>query len=346
MLSRFALQMQVCLVLILVLVHMTMIGAVSDMTIHALTRLRNYLRSAGRYGSSPFLVGHYGGLGEIAQGFCRVSAVSGGVYILDRKIEEIATPTSASGDKFVVNLDDLPEPLTADVLFAAHDQLPLSLHPLPAQDTHISFIARCIAVIDKPITFPPLLSSDEGLSEDEVESAIVTSGNEDAGGQSSESATQPELPAEASLVDTSIIIFPPCSVNGGSSTTAAQAFTTGAGTLSAPQGKCKEDFFRVGCSRLNCHIQTSSISRYQSRMAKTPSHRLILTSRRFSPWQMFLNRCSRLSMFSVSPLYSQRRLLSIIHPFSSRQLCHRTQQRYPTLQALQQNHSSSVSLIT
>lgn len=235
----------------LVLIHMTTIGGVADVTVHALTRLRNYLRSAGRYGASPFLVGHYGGLGEIAQGFCRVSAVNGGVYILDRKIEEITTPKSASGDKFVANLDDLPEPLTADVLVAAHDQIPLSLNPLPAQDTHSSLIARCIAVIDKPITFPPLLSSDEGLSEDEVESAPVTSGNEDAGGQSSESATQPELPTEAPLVDTSIIIFPPCSVNGGSSTTAAHAFTTGSGTLSAPQGKCKEQLYRVGCSRLN-----------------------------------------------------------------------------------------------
>jgi hypothetical protein len=240
MLSRSAPQMQVRLFYVLVVVHMTMIGAVADVTLHALTRLRNYLRSAGRYGTSPFLVGHYGGLGEIAQGFCRVSAVNGGVYILDRKIEEITAPSSASGDKFVINLDDVPGPLTADVLVAAQDQLPLSLHPSPAHDTHMSPIARCIAVIDNPILFPPLLSSEEGQSDDDVESAPTTSGGEDAGGQSSESTTQPESPAEESFVDTSVVVFPPCSVNGGSSTNAAQAFTTGAGTLSAPQGKCKE----------------------------------------------------------------------------------------------------------
>jgi len=263
--------MQVRLVLALVVVHMTTIGAVADLTLHALTRLRSYLRSAGRYGASPFLVGHYGGLGEIAQGFCRVSAVNGGVYILDRKIEEITAPTSASGEKFVVNLDDVPGPLTADVLVAAHDQLPLSLHPSPAQDTHMSLIARCIAVIDKPILFPPLLSSEEGQSEDEVESAPTTSGGEDASGQSSESTTQPESPTEVPLVDTSIVIFPPGSVNGGSSTNAAQAFTTGVGTLSAPQGKCKEAFFCVGCGLLIHSIQMLSISRYQLRMTKNPS---------------------------------------------------------------------------
>lgn len=239
MLSRFAPQIQVRLVYIVFVVHMTTIGAVADLTLHALTRLRSYLRSAGRYGASPFLVGHYGGLGEIAQGFCRVSAVNGGVYILGRKIEEITAPTSASGDKFVVNLDDVPGPLTADVLVAAQDQLPLSLHPPPAQDIHTSPIARCIAVIDNPIIFSSLLSSGEGQCDDEVESAPTTSGGEDADGQNSESTTQPESPAEESFVDTSVVVFPPCSVNGGSSTNAAQAFTTGAGTLSAPQGKCK-----------------------------------------------------------------------------------------------------------
>ena len=343
--SRFALQLQVRLVFVLV-VHLTTIGVVVDVTLPALTRLRGYLRSAGRYGASPFLIGHYGGLGEIAQGFCRVSAVNGGVYILGRKIEEITTPASASGDKFVANLDDLPEPLTADVLVAARDQLPLSLHPLPARDAHISLIARCIAVIDKPISFPPLLSSDEGLSEDEVEPASVTAGSEDAGGQSSESTTEPESPAEAQLVDTSIIIFPPRSVNGGSSTNAAQAFTTGAGTLSAPQGKCKEPLSCVGCSRLIHRIQMLSISRYRSQMAKTPSHRSILTSRPFPPWQKFLSRCSNLSMSSVSQFRIQRHLISIVHPFLCRQLSHHNLQRYPILRALQQNHSFSASSTT
>lgn len=37
----------------------------------ALERARKYIRSIGRYGPSPFLVGQYGGAGEVAQGFCR-----------------------------------------------------------------------------------------------------------------------------------------------------------------------------------------------------------------------------------------------------------------------------------
>ncbi|KAG8715406.1 Rab proteins geranylgeranyltransferase component A [Ceratobasidium sp. 423] len=45
-----------------------------DQTLPALLRTRTYLRSVGRYGPSPFLIGHYGGAGELAQGFCRTCA--------------------------------------------------------------------------------------------------------------------------------------------------------------------------------------------------------------------------------------------------------------------------------
>ncbi|KAI0301953.1 GDP dissociation inhibitor-domain-containing protein [Multifurca ochricompacta] len=208
----------------------------TDSTLFALTRLRSYLRSAGRYGASPFLVGHYGGLGEIAQGFCRVSAVNGGVYILDKKAKKITTPSSTSGDKFVVQLDDIPEPLTADVLVTAPDQIFESLHLPQVQDTPSSLLARCIAIIDKPIPFPPFLSSGDGSSEGETEWASTT-GDEDADEPSLVPGAPSGAHVEAPPIDTSVIIFPPSSVNGGSSTKAAQAFITGAGTLSAPQGK-------------------------------------------------------------------------------------------------------------
>jgi RAB protein geranylgeranyltransferase component A len=42
-----------------------------DPTLEALKRTRRYIKSIGRYGSGAFLVGQYGGAGEIAQGFCR-----------------------------------------------------------------------------------------------------------------------------------------------------------------------------------------------------------------------------------------------------------------------------------
>ncbi|KAG8891648.1 Rab proteins geranylgeranyltransferase component A, partial [Tulasnella sp. 417] len=62
---------------------------IADKAVPALQRLQRYLRANGRYGNSPFLIGHYGGAGEISQGFCRTAAVQGATYILGRKIEGV-----------------------------------------------------------------------------------------------------------------------------------------------------------------------------------------------------------------------------------------------------------------
>ena len=42
-----------------------------DRTAESVERTHRYLRSVGRYGPGAFLVGQYGGAGEVAQGFCR-----------------------------------------------------------------------------------------------------------------------------------------------------------------------------------------------------------------------------------------------------------------------------------
>src|SRR4051812_36280943 len=43
-----------------------------------------------RYGKSPYIYPLYG-LGELPQSFARLSAIYGGTYMLDKKIDEIVT---------------------------------------------------------------------------------------------------------------------------------------------------------------------------------------------------------------------------------------------------------------
>ena len=202
---------------------------IPDQTLPALTRLRRYLRSSGRYGASPFLVGHYGGLGEIAQGFCRVSAVNGGVYILGRKVNSITQPTETedpSDDKgrYVVDLDDFPEHLTTDLIISSPDLLPENLRKIssvpPAQGPSMTqSVARCIAILDAPPQFPATLTPETTESSTETE----------------EGPTQ----SHDKPIDTSVIVFPPSSIADGSDTVALHAFITGEGSMSAPKGKCK-----------------------------------------------------------------------------------------------------------
>ncbi|KAJ3023935.1 hypothetical protein HKX48_009143 [Thoreauomyces humboldtii] len=53
---------------------------------------QRHLRSIGRWGKTAFLVALYGAGSELAQSFCRLSAVYGGTYILNYSVKEIKLP--------------------------------------------------------------------------------------------------------------------------------------------------------------------------------------------------------------------------------------------------------------
>ena len=59
-------------------------GAAKD----CVERIRLYVNSMARYGKSPYIYPLYG-LGELPQGFARLSAIYGGTYMLNTTVEEI-----------------------------------------------------------------------------------------------------------------------------------------------------------------------------------------------------------------------------------------------------------------
>lgn len=220
-------------------------------TLPALNRIRQYLRSAGRYGATPFLVGHYGGLGETAQGFCRTSAVKGGTYILGRRVVDVKPPSSAADSaaqdeksaamssaepRYSVVLEDFDEPLTAKILLASPDYVssgstvtaPTSSHP--SVPSSVYPVARCIAIVDKPLSFTPSEYLEEPPpTEADPEDAVE--------GDDEKPSAVPAAPSYE--VDTAVLVFPPGSLANGSSTSAAHVLVTGEGSLSAPRGKCE-----------------------------------------------------------------------------------------------------------
>lgn len=59
----------------------------------AIERIRLYANSMARYGKSPYIYPLYG-LGELPQGFARLSAIYGGTYMLNTSVDEILTDAS------------------------------------------------------------------------------------------------------------------------------------------------------------------------------------------------------------------------------------------------------------
>ncbi|KAJ5907628.1 hypothetical protein N7495_000310 [Penicillium taxi] len=57
------------------------------MAIDAINRIRLYVNSMARYGKSPYIYPLYG-LGELPQGFARLSAIYGGTYMLNTDVDE------------------------------------------------------------------------------------------------------------------------------------------------------------------------------------------------------------------------------------------------------------------
>ncbi|KAI0786522.1 rab escort protein [Abortiporus biennis] len=196
----------------------------SDATFPALQRLRRYLLSTGRYGPSPFLVGHYGGLGELAQGFCRTAAVGGSTYILNQHISEIlheelsdASADSENAKTWTIKLQDFPEVLSCDALISSGGLLPPSLNNMVpvSHPSEQHRIVRGFVIIDKPIHLS---------SQDETETMVpqdIPSAKTNTG---------------YNAIDTALILFPPGKVEGGSQTSVASVLVTGEGTLSAPRG--------------------------------------------------------------------------------------------------------------
>ncbi|KAJ3501270.1 hypothetical protein NLJ89_g9414 [Agrocybe chaxingu] len=220
----------------------------TEPTLPTLRRLQRYLRSAGRYGPSPFLIGHYGCLGDIAQGFCRAAAVSGGVYILGRKVTNIsrALPTkteekdglpSSSDEKeklafnYDIDLEDFPDTLSCNLIISSPTYIPSALKeetlqvPPPSRkefDSNVSCLARCVAILDQALalrTQDPQRSAPERTEEDEEDSQTAETALKGVG------------------VDTAILVFPPSSVTGGSTAHSATVLINGEGSLSTPKDR-------------------------------------------------------------------------------------------------------------
>ncbi|XP_059051334.1 rab proteins geranylgeranyltransferase component A 2 [Achroia grisella] len=139
---------------------------------------KKFLMSLGRYGNTPFLWPMYGS-GELPQCFCRLCAVFGGVYCLNRPIDKVETKMVDEG-KTVVSIESKSKTLNCDHLVIGINECPKELlAPEPAESCDISkaiFITNgtILPSEKEPLSllrFPPLSEKDNAVTVLEVGAA-------------------------------------------------------------------------------------------------------------------------------------------------------------------------------
>jgi len=104
-------------------------------------RIRLYGESVLRYGNSPYIYPLYG-LGEMPQGFARLSAIYGGTYMLNKPVEEIIYENGV-----VVGVKS--EGQVAKCKFVIGDP-----SYFPNKVKKIGQVVRCIVILNHPIPIP------------------------------------------------------------------------------------------------------------------------------------------------------------------------------------------------
>lgn len=111
-----------------------------DKAITMIRRIKLYSDSLARYGKSPYLYPMYG-LGELPQGFARLSAIYGGTYMLDKPVDEI-----------VVDADGKVVGVRSGDEVAKCKQVYCDPSYIPEKVRKSGRVIRCICLLDHPIT--------------------------------------------------------------------------------------------------------------------------------------------------------------------------------------------------
>ncbi|KAI9236771.1 MAG: GDP dissociation inhibitor-domain-containing protein [Podila humilis] len=117
-------------------------------TTDGLKSVKVYLQSLGRYGNSAYLCPLYGVGSELAQAFCRVSAVYGGIYMLQHGLDKHVVDKEANKWQSVV--DHLGQTLQAGQLICSREYLSVDMDAyLEARILNRSYVSHCILVTDR-----------------------------------------------------------------------------------------------------------------------------------------------------------------------------------------------------
>ncbi|KAF9925254.1 hypothetical protein FBU30_004946 [Linnemannia zychae] len=117
-------------------------------TADGLKSVKVYLQSLGRYGNSAYLCPLYGVGSELAQAFCRVSAVYGGIYMLQHGLDKHNVDKEANKWESVV--DHTGQVLKAKQIICSREYLSREMDEyIEARTLNRNYVSHCIIVTDR-----------------------------------------------------------------------------------------------------------------------------------------------------------------------------------------------------
>ena len=118
--------------------------------VETINRIRLYVNSMARYGKSPYIYPLYG-LGELPQGFARLSAIYGGTYMLNTNIDDVLYDDSGRVSGIKATMTD-PHDQSETMKFTTKTKRILadpSYFPGKVQIT--GYLLKAICILNHPI---------------------------------------------------------------------------------------------------------------------------------------------------------------------------------------------------
>jgi Rab GDP dissociation inhibitor len=118
------------------------------MTKDTVSRIRLYANSMARYGKSPYIYPLYG-LGELPQGFARLSAIYGGTYMLNTNIDKITYSASGKVEGISATMqdrDDKPMTFSTNTSMIIGDP-----SYFPGKVQVVGHLLKAICILNHPI---------------------------------------------------------------------------------------------------------------------------------------------------------------------------------------------------
>ncbi|KAI9019572.1 GDP dissociation inhibitor-domain-containing protein [Phycomyces nitens] len=141
------------------IVYAIALSDVKTLAKDGLERTKCFMTSIGRFGRGGYLCPLYGGGSEIAQAFCRVCAVYGGIYILNHMVEKYCLEKTTGECTAVVTADG--QTFYCKTMVAGIDYLSPKWLPSPASLE--TWTARAILVTKTPLNTQSMDPTNAGL---------------------------------------------------------------------------------------------------------------------------------------------------------------------------------------